>query len=114
MSNVKMQFTIFPPLQQQQRDIMERFNFERVLNAMHALNWTWMGKKVTIEMLQSNAMELMDNVQRQRVKGWKSVSTGGFEARIDEVCGQDRMSLSFCVESIDAPQDYSSNGENNC
>lgn len=96
----------FPPLHQQQRDIMERFNFERVLTAMHALNWTWLGKKVTIEMLQSNAMELMDSVQRQRVEGWKSVATGGFEARIDDVCGQDRMSQAFCVESVDAPQDY--------
>lgn len=97
-----------PPLDQQQRDIMERFNFERVLQTMHALNWTWMGEVVTLDKLKSTAMQLMDHVQREYAseEGWKSVATGGFEARIDAVNGCDRMSLSFCVESIDASPNW--------
>lgn len=98
-----------PPLPQQQRDIMERFNFERVLKAMHALNWTWLGETVELEDLKRTAMQLMDSVQNahEGSEGWKSVATGGFEARIDEVCGCVRMSLLFCVESVDAPLDNS-------
>lgn len=95
---------IYPSLQQQQDDIMERFNFERVQKAMHAINWTWMGRPVTTDMLKSTALELMDNVMRARDAGWRSVATGGLEARIDKVCGQDRMTLTFSVESVAAPQ----------
>ncbi len=86
-------------LLQQQAEIMERFDFERVLIAMHALNWKWVGETVTIEDLKRTAMQLMDSVQQERTKGWRSVATGGFEARIDEVCGQDQLTLTFKVES---------------
>lgn len=94
-----------PPLSQQQADIMERFNFERVLKAMHALNWTWLGETVELEDLKRTAMILMDSVRHahEDSEGWKSVATGGFEARIDETRGCYCMSLSFSVESVDAP-----------
>jgi len=94
-----------PPLDQQQRDIMEGFNFERVLQTMHALNWTWMGKTVALEDLKRTALSLMDRVcdEYAKAEGWKSVATGGFEARIDEMRGCSRLSLAFCVESVDAP-----------
>jgi hypothetical protein len=93
-----------PSLEQQQADIMDRFNFERVLVAMHALNWTWIGETVTLDKLKATAMSLMNDVQKEynQENGWRSVATGGFEARIDPICGCDRMSLMFCVESIDA------------
>jgi hypothetical protein len=94
-----------PPLEQQQIDIMERFNFERVLIAMHALNWTWLGEPVTLEKLKQTANRLMADVQKEynQENGWRSVATGGFEARIDPICDQQRLSLSFHVESVDAP-----------
>jgi hypothetical protein len=94
-----------PSLEQQQADIMDRFNFERVLVAMHALNWTWIGETVTLEKLKATAMSLLTDVQKEynQENGWRSVATGGFEARIDPICGCDRMSLMFCVENVDAP-----------
>ena len=94
-----------PSLELQQADIMDSFNFERVLIAMHALNWTWMGEEVTLEKLKRTANSLLTDVQKEynQENGWRSVATGGFEARIDPVCGQMRLTLSFCVESIDAP-----------
>jgi hypothetical protein len=94
-----------PSLEQQQADIMERFNFERVLVAMHALNWTWLGEPVTLEQIKRTANGLLTDVRTTYTEatGWRSISTGGFEARIDPVCDYVRMSLMFCVESIDAP-----------
>jgi hypothetical protein len=94
-----------PTLFQQQNDIMERFDFERVLKAMHALNWTWLGKTVTLEDLKRNAIYLMDTVSQRHTefpKGWKSVATGGFEARVTEMNDGMCLSLAFCVSSVDA------------
>jgi hypothetical protein len=96
--------TTLPTLYQQQQDIMSRFDFERVQVAMQALNWTWQSRPVTVDMMKATVMELMDRTAQKYngVDGWCSIATGGFEARVDEVGGSARMSLSFRIESIDA------------
>lgn len=98
----------FPSLQQQENDIMNRFNFDRVLVTMHALNWTWLGRPATIDELKNIALHLMGSVQNayEGSTGWKAISTGGFEARIDEQGGYARMSLAFRAESVDASPIY--------
>jgi hypothetical protein len=99
----------FPSLQQQENDIMNRFNFERVLVTMHALNWTWFdGGPVTVDDLKNTALTLLGMVQNEheRSTGWKAASTGGFEARIDEQGGYARMSLAFRVDWVDAAPVY--------
>lgn len=86
-------------------DIMHRFNFAKVLIAMHALNWTWLGEEVTVKKLQSTAMELLDTVVREYERdpnGWKTVATGGFQARIDIFNDQPLLSLAFLIEHKEA------------
>ena len=95
-----MQDTTTPTLAEQQIDVLERFNYQKVLTVMHALNWTWMGKKVTIEDLKRCGKELTDWVinRSNEADGIRSVSTGGFEARVDEYEFGYRLSLNFIVE----------------
>ena len=92
-------------LNEQVNDIMNRFNFARVLTVMHAINWTWRGKVVEVNELKSTAIYLMDQVSRAYFDNgnvWASVSTGGFVARIENQKGVPRMSLTFSVETVDA------------
>lgn len=94
-----------PTLDQQINDIMNRFNFTRVLQVMHAINWTWRGQVVDLDDLKSTAMELMDQAVRHYLANdgrWSLVATGGFTARVEEVAAGARVSLTFSIESVDA------------
>lgn len=94
-----------PTLDQQINDIMNRFNFDRVLKTMHAINWTWRGQVVDLDDLKSTAMHLMDEAVRSYLANdgrWSLVGTGGFTARVDEVTAGARVSLTFSIESVDA------------
>lgn len=94
-----------PTLYLQENDIMSRFNFERCLQVMHAINWRWRGQVVTLDDLKSNAMHLMDEAIRSYNENdgrWAQVSTGGFAARVEEVDEGARLTLTFSVESVDA------------
>jgi hypothetical protein len=94
-----------PTLYQQENDIMNRFNFARCLQVMHAINWTWRGSVVTLDDLKSTAMELMDQAIRSYNNNdgrWAQVSTGGFAARVEELEAGARLTLTFSVESVDA------------
>ena len=94
-----------PTLDQQINDIMNRFNFDRVLKTMHAINWTWRGQSVDLNDLKSTAMHLMDQAVRsyQTNDGrWAQVSTGGFAARVEELSAGARLTLTFSIESVDA------------
>jgi hypothetical protein len=97
--------SIVPTLDQQINDIMNRFNFTRVLQVMHAINWTWRGQVVDLDDLKSTAMQLMDEAVRSYHANdgrWALVGTGGFTARVDEVTAGARLSLTFSIESVDA------------
>ena len=94
-----------PTLDQQINDIMNRFNFARVLTVMHAINWTWRGEVVDLNDLKSTAMQMMDDAVRSyhaNAGSWVSVGTGGFTARVEDQKGSPRVSLAFSVESVDA------------
>lgn len=94
-----------PTLDSQLNDIMNRFNFARVLQVMHAINWTWRGQTVDLDDLKSTAMELMDQAVRHYNTNdgrWAMVATGGFTARVEEIDAGPRLSLTFSVESVDA------------
>jgi hypothetical protein len=94
-----------PTLDQQINDLMNRFNFARVLQVMQAINWTWRGQAVNLDDLKSTAMELMDQaVRHYRANDGRraQVSTGGFAARVEETDKGARLTLTFSVESVDA------------
>lgn len=93
-----------PSFGAQENDIMYRFNFERVLQVMHAINWRWLGQEVTMSDLKRTALQLMDTAVRNYQEGnssWTSVSTGGFTARVDELDYGPRLSLSFSIEQAE-------------
>ena len=94
-----------PTLYAQQIDIMRRFDFARVLKAMHALNWTWMGKTVDIADLEKTATYLMDSVIRsyeESKDGWRQAATGGFAARVNEMAAGPQLNLSFHIDDVSA------------
>jgi len=93
-------------LYRQERKIMDKFNFERVLKAMKALEWKWLGEEPSIGQLKGCASNLLSIVQN-KVNGqpeddktqWFSASTGGFKASAKLVNGNWRLALEFVVES---------------
>jgi hypothetical protein len=61
--------------------ILKNFDFERVHNAMEALNWGWYGtgrKAPSIDQLKETAERLLTNIAY--AKDYKCIAAGGFEA----------------------------------
>jgi hypothetical protein len=88
-------------LDTQQNDIMNSFDFDKVLKVMHAMDWTWQGQVVTLDRLKSTSHYLLDRVilDYKRRNKWCACATGGFKARIDVLAnGAPRLTLSFIIE----------------
>jgi hypothetical protein len=71
------------PEEQQVAEVLSRFKFERVLQHMHHMNWTWggRGRVPTLEELRDTARYLFVSLVNQRSE--EPVlrhSTGGFVA----------------------------------
>jgi len=67
-------------------NIIDNFNWEKVYNAMVALNWTWHdseGETPTTEMLFRHAVDLLHYTYDEAIENRcdYSVRTGGFYAR---------------------------------
>jgi len=92
-------------LYRQERKIMDKFNFERVLKAMKALEWKWFGEEPCIGQLKGCASTLLTIVQNKVNSQpaddntqWFSASTGGFKASAKLINGNWRLGLEFVVE----------------
>lgn len=93
-------------LYNQSRDIMDRFDFEKVQKVMSFLNWHWVstgGGVPSIDQLKATALQLMDYA----IQGYEesankahsySTATGGFEATVAPYCGKARVTLLFYVD----------------
>lgn len=82
-------------------DIMERFDFEKVLRVMSFLNWRWRGAAPTMGDLRSTAMQLLDCAVLGYDGGPHSYScaTGGFVAQVETFKNAEpRLSLIFYVD----------------
>ena len=76
--------------QKQIKQIMEEFNFQRVHDAMVALDWTWTGVGVpSVCQLQDHARYLLNNVKKGHCN-----NTGGFKTSCDE---EGILSLEFVL-----------------
>lgn len=91
-------------------DIMERFDFRKVRRTMEFLNWTWAGRGVPTEVqLRGTADQLLQGVIRHwRDHGTNMThATGGFEAQIRNIDGQEpELRLFFYVDSTHAQGEY--------
>ena len=76
------------PVEQMIDGIMENFEWRRVQEVMDYLDWRWRGEYVTIEMLKSQAEDLLRGAIDSRLNGFKDKSwekgiinaTGGLQA----------------------------------
>ncbi len=99
-------------LHNQISDIMDRFDFEKVLGVMHFLNWRWLGEPVTLERLKSQANELLwqaangyNQLGKLKEHGY-SVATGGFIARVEHFANGDaRLNLTFYIDEVSGRDD---------
>ncbi len=98
-----MTFTITDHQSELIEDLLERFNFEKVLITMHALDWKWVntigepGHSVpTINRMKNSCRTLL-----YRAIECKTTGSGGFEARHytpdDNEIEEEAFSLSFVV-----------------
>lgn len=89
-------------------NIINDFDFERVLKVMTVLNWKYGNTIITIGVLRNTAFELLNSAielyDKQSDEGKKYgvfCATGGFEARVETFMnGRAALSLSFLVESV--------------
>ena len=93
-------------------EVMDRFNFDKVLKVMTFLNWTWCapwpaGTAVpTIEELKSTAYSCLSQAVLEFEKTGSpptgmNVSTGGFEATINVFrSGATELQLLFYVDCV--------------
>jgi hypothetical protein len=106
----------FDPLNKMINDIMDEFNFAQVQYVMNYLNWQWLGKHVTIEMLREEAERLLHGAAEMRLGKYKDEhweqgiihGTGGFQAMA--FCNEDKtkiigLNLKFILEEWDAEVD---------
>jgi len=88
---------------QKEKDfIMDTFNFQRVEQVMHYLNWGWartQGMPPEEYDLRQEARRLLDGAYESSVKynDYFSISTGGFKAICD--VENDHLELLFILES---------------
>jgi hypothetical protein len=98
------------------RDIMNNFDFDRVYEAMDALDWRWRGEIPSIEVLKDEAKRLLRGASKSRLGDFKDShhdvpiinGCGGFEARA--YCDEDKtkivmLDLVFVVSSWDSSID---------
>lgn len=83
-------------MQEQIDDIMDNFDFQKVLKTMRALNWEWgaCGREHEPDEseLRCTARSLLKSIASEPLH---TISTGGFWAHNDG----ERLSLFFCVAS---------------
>jgi hypothetical protein len=88
-------------LYRQQCEIMQNFDFKKVLKCMKALKWKYYDGEPDIERLQSIAEGLISDVTRVVESGsqqhWLTCSTGGFKASAQLVNGDWLLTLEFIV-----------------
>jgi hypothetical protein len=113
MAGVPTPKVYFDPLNKMINDIMDEFNFAQVQYVMNYLNWQWLGKHVTIEMLREEAERLLHGAAEMRLGKYKDEhweqgiihGTGGFQAMA--FCNEDKtkitgLNLKFILEEWDA------------
>jgi hypothetical protein len=98
------------------KDIMDNFEFDKVYEAMDALDWKWRGETPSLYDLREKADSLLWGAAKSRLGDFKNEhhdtpiinATGGFEARA--YCNEDktkitRLDLAFVVTSWDSSID---------
>jgi hypothetical protein len=98
------------------REIMNEFDFDKVYEAMDALDWKWRGQTPSIEDLRETAESLLRGAVKSRLGDFKDIhhdvaiinGTGGFEAKA--FCDEDKtkitgLDLAFIVTSWDSSID---------
>lgn len=88
-------------LYRQENEIIDNFNFGKVLHCMQALKWTYYDSEPTIDRLKVIAEKLITDVIRIVESGeegtWFSCATGGFVASAHLMKGDWRLRLEFVV-----------------
>lgn len=97
-------------------EIMNEFNFAKVADTMAYLDWKWIGKVVTIEMLKEKAIYLLKESAKNRLgvfinDNWElysSIYTGGLKAIA--YCNEEKtkiecLELQFILESCETEND---------
>ena len=64
----------------QKEKIFKNFNFDKVYEAMHDMDWTWLGEVITIDSLKECANEILDDLE-SLPEDYSCVSSGGFMAQ---------------------------------
>jgi len=95
------------------KDILNEFDFDKVYEAMDALDWRWRDEIPTIYDLRETAESLLRGAAKSRLSDFKDThheiaiinGTGGFEARA--YCNEDKtkitgLDLAFIVTSWDS------------
>jgi hypothetical protein len=95
------------------KDILNEFDFDRVYEAMDALDWKWRGEIPSLYDLRETAESLLRGAAENRLGRFKDThhyvaiinATGGFEARA--FCNEDKtkitgLDLAFVVTSWDS------------
>ena len=85
-------------------DILDEFDFDRVLKTMEALDWSYamVEGPMHISDLRKKAREVLNNAYRMKVNVYGSCSSGGFQAtKIDFGNGEYTLTLDFVVTSTE-------------
>jgi hypothetical protein len=95
------------------KDIMDNFDFDKVYEAMDALDWKWRGETPSLYDLREEADRLLWGAAKSRLGDFKDThheiaiinACGGFEARA--YCNEDKtkitgLDLAFIVTSWDS------------
>ena len=98
------------------KDIMDNFDFDKVYEAMDALDWKWRGETPSLYDLREEADRLLWGAAKSRLGDFKDThheiaiinACGGFEARA--YCNEDKtkitgLDLAFVVTSWDSSID---------
>jgi hypothetical protein len=98
------------------KEIMDEFDFDRVYEAMDALDWKWRGEIPSLYDLRETAESLLRGAAKSRLGDFKDAhhdvaiinATGGFEAKA--FCDEDKtkitgLDLAFVVTSWDSSID---------
>jgi hypothetical protein len=98
------------------KDILNEFDFDRVYEAMDALDWKWRGEIPSLYDLRETAESLLRGAAKSRLGDFKDAhhdvaiinATGGFEAKA--FCDEDKtkitgLDLAFVVTSWDSSID---------
>jgi hypothetical protein len=78
----------FDPVNKYIDDIMDNFNFDKVLITMEALDWKWIGEAPSMDDLRNQAERLLRGAAESRLGAFKDThwelgiinATGGFQA----------------------------------